>query len=472
MNMKISIIILLLLTTACQPSQVPIDNHNHATLVQEQEPGPNQALISIFLAVPPSGDLDVVMDLQRLEILNGDVWLPILDEVRHLEALEIGKGQIFLARAVLEPGNYSHLRVTLAGASMKTSLGQQPLNLTETSYEYSFPNSLELGKGDSDSLFISWDPFQSIMAGDRFSPMISIANQSIPLNKDLAYVACPKINTIYILDTEKNRIVGSWSVPGHPTDISLFQDRLELFVLSPDQGVIRVIEVPTGRIKDVIKLPMVMKPSFMLISPDADSAFVLDEKSDMLYHFDLGSGSLSASLAMGDKPEYVEYIADSGRLAVSSPESGKVFLVETAGLSIVDTISLSGAPDGLLAHGDFLYIAEMRGNAVAEYSLSTGQIRRIFVGRTPKRLLAGEGYIYVANHGQGSVSLFQSGRGTISRSLRTGGAPLEMAVSLAREWIYVCDQRGGVIDVIDLTTKKYVGHIDLMAEPSGIAMSH
>jgi len=75
-----------------------------------------------------------------------------------------------------EPGYYSRLRVTLTGASLVGRMDERIPLVPETAVvEVGIPDHLYIGKGDSRSLFLSWDVQASLVEGMHFKPVFRLA---------------------------------------------------------------------------------------------------------------------------------------------------------------------------------------------------------------------------------------------------------------------------------------------------------
>jgi DNA-binding beta-propeller fold protein YncE len=86
----------------------------------------------------------------------------------------------------------------------------------------------------------------------------------------------------------------------------------------------------------------------MTLSPDGIWAYILDERGHYLIRMDLRSGSLAGRVRLGNRPEYVIYLPDHQRLAVSMALSQTVFLLNPEDLTIMETVSVGSSPQGLL----------------------------------------------------------------------------------------------------------------------------
>ncbi len=390
-------------------------------------------------------------ELKNVELHAGDRWYSLLeDKALNLDPARIHGGQRLLNRLSLPPGNYDRVRLSIGGAGII----ERPLN-----------PSLRLAADDSSCLFITWDIRRagSIVNGKN----ISIHPQHIPLTTELAYVSCPVINTIYIIRTDNNRICGAWGMSGSPGRMAVFKNLDELIVLARKGREIRIIELSSGRLRDVIKLPMLMAPVFMAVDKSGRYAFLLDRQDDYVSKIDLRTGAFVKRVRVASQPDFLDIAADD-TLELSSAISQKVVLIDASTMNTLAAIADSGGPQGLMITGHYLYIAEKTANNIARYNLESGGIERHAVGLGPERLMAYNNYVYVTNLYSGTLSMLIAGQNEVFRTIRVGLEPGEMAVSSSRDWLYITTSSG--LSVLDLTTHRLTAVIDLQAKPLDVVV--
>jgi len=143
--------------------------------------------------------------------------------------------------------------------------------------------------------------------GQDFIPVLTIKKPFNPLTVNLLYVACPDIDTIFQVCTPKNNLCGSIGVKGRPTYLGIDKLRNRLLALVPDQRAIKIIDLVTNKVTNSLRIPLIVEPSYMVISEDGEHAFVLEGKRNFLYRFDLISGDLEERVAICQHPNYLTY---------------------------------------------------------------------------------------------------------------------------------------------------------------------
>ncbi len=432
--------------------------------------------VSLFLNLKEDRGPDLEMRIRFIELLSDSgSWQPLGAEPVTVRSGTLGNNQIFVTGSSLVPGYYSRLRLTLIDASLMPRMNERiPLAPEKVVVEIKIPDPLYIGKGDSRSLFLSWDVQASLVDGTGFKPVFQLAPRLKNLIADVAYVACPDINTVYMIRTDKNQILDSLGVSGAPAYLfrAPFIPAENLYALTPEDLEVKRIAAAANRVVETYRLSMSGKPTHMALGPAGRRAYLIDRKRGNILRMDLQSGNVDRRARLGHGPVYILYLKKWNLLAVSFSLSQSVVLVDPEHLTPVQTISTSGRPAGLAVWKDrLLYIAESGSNTVLQYDLEQNRVvRRIPVGFSPRRILAVDNMIYVADYGSKSLSLLRPGQLGISRTIPLSGRPLELADVVNRKLIYVGNEDEQAITIIDPVTMKPVGTIELGARPAGIAV--
>ncbi len=436
---------------------------------------PDAGLLSLFLNLQQNRGPDLEMRLGSIEILSGGgTWQAVTGHVVTVRSGRVGDRRILLARTSLAPGNYHRLRLTLVDALLHEGRAERILTPVTRVAELAIPDSLFVGRGDSRSLFLSWDVPSSLAGGNSFRPVLSLAPRLKNLIADVAYVACPDINTVYMIRTDRNWVYDSLGVAGAPSYLLRAPQAAtgSLYALTPaDMGVKR-IAAAANRVVETYRLSMAGRLTHMALGPQGRWAYIVDRARGNILRLDLRSGSVDRRVRLGYGPVYIIYLEKMNLLAVSLSFSQSVVLVDPETLATVRSISTSGRPEGLAVWRDkLLYIAESGSNTVLQYDLELGSAgRRIPVGFSPRRILALDDAIYVADYGSASLSILRPGQLGIARTLPLSGRPLEVADIHGRKLIYVGNEEEEAISIVDPVSMKSVGLIPLGARPAGITV--
>jgi YVTN family beta-propeller protein len=437
----------------------------------------NAGRVSFFLNLQRPDVPHLNLKITAVEIFNSEMWVPVSLATKEIDTEKIGRGQISLGNLALDPGKYEAVRLVLAPDATIVSQGKESaLVLEELEVEIPFTVPLELRNETSEAIFLAWDVESSISAKKLGPLVISLTTSRLsPIISNQIYVACPDINTIYVVREDKKWVDNSFFLAGRPTYLVVDGARQRLFVLCQDDGDIKVVDLLTNSLVDIIALPMTFHPTFMSASADLSKAYVIDDLGTLSV-IDLRAGSVIARKRIGQRPSYVAHLSATKTVAVSSSMDSMVYLLDETTLEITDQIKVNGGPAGIVKKDDFLYIAEEQANSITifDYNLRS-KLKSLFVGYAPRRLAGLGGNVYVANAESGSVSLVRTQNNRVSREIPVGNKVYEMAASEKEHVVYigknVKEDCGGSISVLGVNANDVIGEIEIGARPWGIAVA-
>lgn len=436
------------------------------------------ARISCFLALETSAASAVRMEVSRLELLAGDTWLPLLREPQVFDSVELGSGQLFVGAQNVPPGDYRRLRIEVVRAEVQNISGSYVEVLTEPQwFEINFAGTQTLAVNDSKTLQFFWDVDGSIDADNRFRPALTARPTTQQIWSDLVFVSCPEIDTVFVIRADNNRVVTSFGLKGAPTYIAIDPDipSRRLFVLCSRDRMIKIVDLDTYRVSEFFAVPLNDTPSYMSLSPDGRSLYLLDAQSGYLTRMDTSTGQILARDFLDLRPSYLLYLPQQNLLAVSLALSQKVLLLDPADLKVAGSFSTGSSPAGLLDVDNQLYVAERGDNSVRVIDLaSRTEQNRLAVGFGPRRLILA-GQIYVGNALDGSLSVLETGGlgagglGAVQKIYGLG-QPGEMVLNNFYRRIYVTDEQAEALSVVDVNSNRIIGRIELGALPFGLAV--
>lgn len=430
--------------------------------------------LSFFLDLQGYNGPHLVMRIASIELLDQQgIWQAAPIKPVTVNAGQVDKGQAFLGRMVLEPGTYKALRLTIQDAAIENDGGQvSPLSLEQPVYEKKFLPPIRLEEGDSQSLFLTWDTKLSLR-DTAFVPVMNLQLRQAKLIADTAYVACPEIDTVYMINTATNKIVDSIGIEGGPLYLAVGNEtglRDKIYVLAARTRELVVFSASANNIIERYSLKMLDDISNFTISPDDTWAYVIDKNRGDLVQLDLNSGFIANQIRLNYGPSFITYLPSVNLLAVSLGISQKVVLLNPDTLDELGSISTSPSPEGLAIWQDqLLLVAESGSNTMLVYDVRNSLVlKRVMVDFQPRRILTTDFSVYVANYGDRTLSVIQPGQFDLSRNIHLDGPPLELAEDQQNRWIYIGNEGTRSIDIIESTINDVVGKIELGTKPGGI----
>ncbi len=436
------------------------------------EDAQNKGRLSFFLNLfeVDGPDLSMQITAVSLKTEEGILVTHTLDSLV-VESGKIKSGQKFIARMAVTPGRYTQVRLVHSEAGHVREQDTQLIPLKNTEAVMDLRSPLDIVVGDSKSLFFTWDTKQSLQ-DNKFYPAVQVAPSLKKLVADVAYVACPDIDTVFMVSTEQNRVIDSLGIPGGPAylfqsgdlrsdDVNVLASKgLHMYVFSP----------ATNRLTAKYNLTLINKPVHAAFSPNGRWGYILDQQLGTLSRMDMSSGTLDKQVQLNFDPLYILYLEKYNLLAVSLSVAQTVVLLQADTLEQTRVINTGSSPDGMrLVEERLLYIAEKGANGVMVYDLETDTLlKRVTVGFQPRRIFHTNNFVYVANYGDNSITAFRHGRLVSSRTIPFPGKPLEMAYEEKFNWFYVGNQQTMSLEVLNSLTNVVVDNIELGAVPQGI----
>jgi len=428
--------------------------------------------LSVFLNLKEYQNQEVTLEITAVEVKNQDSWVPLSSSSLTVDTKHHAAGQVMIARNMVAPDIYYSMRLHLRHATVRHGGQEEVLNIPNSVVEVEFPAGLNFKKADSHSLFVSWNVGESVQENGRtFIPAMKASMQAIPLLSELLFLACPEIDTVYVLRSDINWVISSLGIPGRPTYLEVDVSSDRLYVLAADENAIKVVDLKTYRIVDQIIITLDFEPTYMFLGPDMFYAYILDARGKSIAKINILTGTQETQVSLSYIPQYAIYLEDRNLLAVSALDTNKVYLLNPDNLISTNSFSVGSNPDGLLSWRNFVFVAESGSNTVAAYDLQDRtQRNKVNVGFSPRRLFLKGNQIYITNLLSSSVSVMFPGQFNVSGEITVNGKPLELDASESRRWLYVGDVKRGGLNVIDSTSNRIKGFIDLSTIVLGMAV--
>jgi YVTN family beta-propeller protein len=229
------------------------------------------------------------------------------------------------------------------------------------------------------------------------------ASDRIALNPqgDRAYITRRGTDTVRVVDTERNAIVGNPIPVGkRPSDVAVAPDGRHAYVSNTDSGTVSVIDTATNKTVGQ-PIPVGEAPRQLAVSPDGKRVYVADSGSDQVSVIDTATkNTIGQPIAVANHPQGLTLSADGQRLYITT---GGIWNFTDEGVTVVDTATsrILGQPfdvsissNGKAARivgwsgiavspdGSHAYVTDGWSNAVVAIDLSEGHVipRAIKVG--------------------------------------------------------------------------------------------
>jgi YVTN family beta-propeller protein len=197
---------------------------------------------------------------------------------------------------------------------------------------------------------------------------------------------------------------------------------------------------------------------------------------------DLGTGKVVNSIDVGAGPMGIAFSPVRNRAYVTNTEDGTVTTIDTLNQVAVSTTTVGGTPIGVAVspNGKQVAVAAMGASSSSVNNTITvlaGVRTDVVVGNAPTAVAynrAGS-VLYVANFGDGTISVVDANRLVATATIPVGQSPIGLITNPAGTMLYVLHATGelgpGFLSVIDLTLGRVVAGVRLNANPNWFAMN-
>ena len=161
----------------------------------------------------------------------------------------------------------------------------------------------------------------------------------------------------------------------------------------------------------------------------------------------LNTGSADAIVVDAKRKRVYLLGYESNSLTVLNSETGAITKMPAGGMHLWGTVQV----------GKVLYVTHVQDANVAAIDVETGIVRTIPTGAMPCSLTvnADRNEVYVANYGDGSVTVIDGHLGTAIGTVAVGKHPQAIAVDPTKGLVYVANTQESTVSVIDVPTREW-----------------
>ena len=292
-----------------------------------------------------------------------------------------------------------------------------------------------------------------------------------------AYVANPGSESVSVIDTGTNQVVGPPIMVGHePNPIAITPDGRFAYVVNVGSGSVSVIDTGTNQ---VVGPPIMvgLAPYWIAITPDGRFAYVVNFFSGNVSVIDTGTNEVVGSpIAVGTEP-----------LGIAITPDGRFAYVNAGSVSVIDIqanqpagapITVGAGPYGIAItpNGGFAYVTNQISGNVSVIDTGTNEVvgSPIAVGNFSRGIaITPDGSrAYAVNSGaSGTVSVIDTGTNqVVGPPIAIGTNPERVAITPDGRFAYVTWEGG--VSVVDTGTNEVVGSpIAIGGSADGVAIT-
>jgi len=303
------------------------------------------------------------------------------------------------------------------------------------------------------------------------------------------YVPNSLDNTMTVINPRTYKVIGTFPVGASPNHITPSWDGSVLWVNNTDGYSLTPINPKTGKLGRPVP---VSDPYNLYFTPDGTSAMVMAEALDRIDFRDPHTMALRDSMTVPCAGvNHMDFTAD-GRYAVASCEfSAKVLMIDIRARRVLKTITLGMSMDApvtapgpgysmpqdvrLSPSGNIFYVADMAANGI--WLIDAHRFRKIGFIRTGAGTHGFEvsrdaRYLFIANRGEGSISVLSFATGKLVHKWRIpgGGSPDMGGITPDGKVMWWSGRYNSVVYAMSTTTGRLLAKIPVGAGPHGVCV--
>ena len=381
-----------------------------ASCAFEQHPKSRQQTdvgqIFVYLSCPKKPAVDISFAISGISFMdNNNEWIDLALE-RQIGSMDLSEKQLKVSELYLPAGKYRRMRFKISEAKVKRGSKTFSLALPEPEGESVFDIEFVVFREESLTLFVDWDPDESIFNQYLFKPKISVREQGIEIKKILVYVTNSGSDAVTIIDRQRDVVVGTVAVGKAPMGIVANGEGTKIYIANSRSNSISVIDTAAMRVTKTIG-NFGYSPSELALSGDGQKLYATNPDSDNVSIIDTVSKMVTQRVSVGRHPVDIVFDEDRDKLYVANRGENTISVINANTAKVEDTVTVDLRPCGLAVKDNKLYVANYGSNTVSVIKLGSYSVSKtIAVGQGPVRVQAGlSGWVYVTNANSNDVSL-------------------------------------------------------------------
>ena len=304
----------------------------------------------------------------------------------------------------------------------------------------------------------AWRTLQPRLARAATAALATLALASAYAAGPKAYVGNFKDNTVSVIETASGRVVATVPVAAGPDGIVVTRDGAAVYVSGSSATSVSVIDAAADRVAQAVETGK--GPQGLALTPDGRTVLVAVNGEDRVALIDTASRAIVATVPVA-KPHTIAVRPDGKLAYVSSQEPGHFALaiVDLATRTVVGTVALEKPPRDLeFGHdGKALYFTLAGVAAVQVLDPASDKIvAQVPTGPSPhiahffRNTTLGVAVV----QGPGELQLFDPATNAPVRAIAVGKQPHWVDASADGAKVYVTNEGGNSVTVIDLATDR------------------
>lgn len=217
-----------------------------------------------------------------------------------------------------------------------------------------------------------------------------------------------------------------------------------------------------------------LQPVHVALDPAGARAYVVNQAGQALHVITLSPFAVPDSLPLTNDGFNLA-VAPDGRRVFATTADGRVYVVDPATLTIVDSMRVGGAPNGLAFSpaGDRLYISSRDAGTITVFDVRTdAPLDTIVTTGAPQRLaVTPDGAtLFAANEAYG-ISVVALPAGTLQPFIPLDGSGYGLALTPDGTQLYATNPATGRVFIVDVASRRVVTTLTVGGAPRNVGFT-
>jgi YVTN family beta-propeller protein len=262
------------------------------------------------------------------------------------------------------------------------------------------------------------------------------------------------------------------AVSGEPYGVSISSAGIVLVARVLDGSVTRFDPLDTLPINS---LAAGLQPVHLAFAPGGERAYVVNQAGQGVRRISLNPFAVTDTIPLSNDGFNLAVAPNGGRVYVTTA-NGRVYVVLAATLTVVDSLQVGSAANGLAFNpgADRLYISSRDAGTVTVFDTrSDAALDTIVTGGAPQRLaVSADGLtLFVANESSG-INVIALPTGTRQPDVPLVASAYGLGLSPDGQQLYATDPTSGVVYIVDVRSRTVVHSLVVGGAPRNVAFDH
>ena len=275
-----------------------------------------------------------------------------------------------------------------------------------------------------------------------------------------AYVTNQIGNSLSVVDLAAGKQIVEIAIGGKPAGIAVSFDKTRVFVASPESHEIIVVDTATNAV--TTRASVGKGPLGIAVNPKSGVVYVADWYEHRLYALDPTTLAITATVATGLSPSGVAVAADGATIFTADRDSNQVSVIDASSFEILATLPTGERPFGITLDEPAAraYTANVAANTISVIDLKTRtRIRDVVVGLRPYAVARAGDRLFVTNQHGESLSVIDAESLEPVATIRVGAFPEGIEADPSGRTIWVACWDANTLEQIDVATLKVAARI-------------